>query len=399
MNEIRDSSKKNVGLVKDGNKFRRFAIKIIACCITILFSLFLLEILMIILEPYVFKGFYQYDRDLGFRVRPYANGSNRFGFNSRDYSLNKAHGVFRILVVGDSFNWAGGREGNYTALLEKKFEKYYGKHRIDIINAGYPMTHTGEQLAMLKKYGLQYHPDMVFLGFFAGNDFLDADPYRKRIVVNDTYFDIDTRHEKTFWGYPVILKSRLWYFIKQKIIAFRKINTDSAQQQMEWQPGDKNNACTFSEEDFLDIEKGRLEFCNISSHQNGIYKENVDYIFQSLSEMQQILTDRKIKLVVGIYPDEFQVNNDLLLKILRSFGLKENNYDAELMQHILKKYLESKHIPYIDLLDYFKIKGNKEPLYLCRNTHWNRAGNELAATIIFQYLLPRVGSMMKQCKT
>ena len=399
MSETENSCKKSGGLFKDRSKLRKFAIKIVASCIVILFSFLLLEILMIILEPYVFKGFYQYDRDLGFKVRSYTNGTNRFGFNARDFSLNKTDGVFRILVVGDSFNWAGGREGNYTALLEKKFEKYYGRHRVDIVNVGYPMTHTGEQLAMLKKYGLQYNPDMVFLGFFAGNDFLNADPYRKLIVVNDTYFDIDTRHEKTFLGYPVIFKSRLWYFIKQKITVFRKINTDDTQQKNVWpQEGQNSTACTFSEGEFLDIERHRLEFCNVSFYQKAKNKKNIDYIFQSLSGMQQILADRKIKFLVGIYPDEFQVSNTLLMDMFQSFGLEKNNYDVELMQHILKKDLESKHIPYIDLLDYFKIKANKEPLYLCRNTHWNSAGNELAATVIFQYLLPRVDSLIKQQK-
>ncbi|MDE5069539.1 MAG: hypothetical protein O4752_10470 [Trichodesmium sp. St4_bin8_1] len=108
---------------------------------------------MIFFEPYLFKGLYQYDPDLGFRVRPYMNGNNQFGFNDRDYPLEKNQNKFRLLVVSDSFNWAGGKEGNYTALLEKKFDSYFGKSQVEVINVGYPGTHTGEQLAMLKKFG------------------------------------------------------------------------------------------------------------------------------------------------------------------------------------------------------------------------------------------------------
>jgi len=104
---------------------------------------------MIVLEPYLFRGFYQYDADLGFMVRPNASGTSRFGFNDRDYPLQKDPGVFRVLVVGDSFGWIGGKEGNYTAILEKQLDAYYGKHQVDVINAGYPMTHTAEQLEML----------------------------------------------------------------------------------------------------------------------------------------------------------------------------------------------------------------------------------------------------------
>ena len=135
------------------------------------------------------QRFHEYDPDLGFRVRAYypvdqGTITNKFGFNDDDYPLQKTPGIYRILVVGDSFGWAGGREGNYTAMLERQLDKHYGYHRIDIVNAGYPMTHTAEQLVMLKKYGLQYHPDLVILGFFVGNDFIDGNPNRKRIVLN-----------------------------------------------------------------------------------------------------------------------------------------------------------------------------------------------------------------------
>ena len=187
-------------LLRKMGKLHPLMQKAIFAYLAIFLCLALMEIVMIISEPYLSNGLYQYDPDLGFRVRPYSSGTNMFGFNDRDYALDKPDGIYRILVVGDSFSWAGGIEGNYTALLERKFESHYGAHRVDVINAGYPMTHTGEQFAMLKKYGMQYHPDRVLVGFFTGNDFIDADPNRKRIVVNDTYFDIDRRlRSKDSW--------------------------------------------------------------------------------------------------------------------------------------------------------------------------------------------------------
>jgi hypothetical protein len=297
--------------------------------------------------------------------------------------------------VGDSFGWAGGMDGNYTAILERKFEEYYGTHRVDVINAGYPMTHTGEQLAMLKKYGLQYQPDIIFLGFFVGNDFIDADPYRKRIVVNDTYFDIDTRREKTFLGYPIIGKSRLWSFIQQKLLVWKELNKARTQQNNPTQKvNTKSRACTFSEEAFLYIERVRIEICNVRSNQMRIYREKIDFILQSLSQMQELLVRNQTKLIVGIYPDEFQVNEQLRSQIFENFGLEKDLYDIEFMQNLLAEYLEAHQIPYLDLLDAFRSQGKNESLYLCRNTHWNQAGNELAANLIFQYLLPQIDSVI-----
>jgi len=100
---------------------------------------------------------------MGFRVRSHTNGTNKFGFNDKDYPLEKPPGTFSILILSDSFNWAGGREGNYTALLENKFNADSTQSQVELINAGYPMTHTGEQLIALKKYGLQYNEGLGLL--------------------------------------------------------------------------------------------------------------------------------------------------------------------------------------------------------------------------------------------
>ncbi|NJN98344.1 MAG: SGNH/GDSL hydrolase family protein [Anaerolineales bacterium] len=188
--------------------------------LTIVLSFLFLEFLLLVFNDVVFrKSLYMYDPDLGYKARPYAhwgdNITNEFGFNDRDYPHQKKPGTYRILFVGDSFSWAGGLEGNYTAILEKKFEAEFGDSRVEIINTGYDATHTGEQLKALKKYGLQYNPDLVVLAFFVGNDFFDATPWRRRINVGGSQVDIDTRTdtEIALFGKLVVpFRSRLYLF-------------------------------------------------------------------------------------------------------------------------------------------------------------------------------------------
>jgi len=367
-------------------KISQFSLRIF---LWLILPLICVELLMIVLEPYLFKGLYEYDPDLGFRVRAYypvdqGTVTNKFGFNDRDYPLQKTPGVYRILVVGDSFDWAGGQEGNYTALLERQLDNHYGYHRIDIINAGYPMTHTAEQLVMLKKYGLQYHPDLVILGFFVGNDFIDGNPNRKRIVVNDLYIDIDKRREHIILGYPIIFQSRLLLYVKQKYKIFtelRKAATEPRQQVSQEQRG------TFAEETFLDLERGLLEFFNINSSRKGRFQKNINYILQSIAEMDALLKSRNIKFIVAIYPDVFQIDKTLLTVILEPFRLRREDYDLDLAQNILKSFLQSKDISYIDLTDRFRSGGQEKDLYLLSDSHWNRSGNQLAADILFETLV------------
>lgn len=358
----------------------------------VIVPLLLAELLMIVLDPYLFKSFHEYDPDLGFRVRAYfptneGTLTNQFGFNDRDYPLEKTPGIYRMLVVGDSFSWAGGLEGNYTALLERMFEGRNDSHRIDVINTGYPGTHTGEQLAMLKKFGLQYNPELVILGFFAGNDFFDADPYRKRIVVNDCLVDIDNRHEHRFLGYPIIKRSRIRLFLEQKY-EFYSQTRQAKKEAQDWAAatGQPEPVQNIPEETFLGIQNAKLQFFNQKTSARQ-FAANIDYIFRSLSEMNELLKSRNIKFMVAIYPDEMQVSPKQFDTLVAKFGLNREDYDLDLAQERLKSFLDSKQIPYLDLLDSFRSEEPKRDLYLWRNTHWNQAGNKLAAEELFQYLI------------
>jgi hypothetical protein len=348
------------------------------------------EVLMTLLDPYLFKGFYEYDPDLGFRVRPYspdADGAmtNRFGFNAGDYPLQKPPGTVRILVVGDSYNWAGGRDGNYTALLQRKFQQGEGGHKIDVINAGYPMMHPGEALAMLKKYGLQYNPDLVVLGFFMGNDFFDGDPDRKRIVVNGIYVDISRKREIRVLGYPIVPQSRLLLFLQQRYKVYAE--SRRAERDVRDHHGQRG---VLSEETYLLIEKGRLEFFSFSHLRGGTYQPRIDYILRCISEMNELLKSRGTELVVAIYPDVFQVDEKVLQTVLERFGLSREDYDLDPGRRLLRPFLDGKGIPYIDLTDRFRAEGKKQDLYLFRGTHWNSAGNRLAADILYEELATRV---------
>jgi hypothetical protein len=354
---------------------------------------------MTISDPYLFKDRFEYDPDLGFRARAYFRSppgimgegddgtiTNQFGFNDRDYPLTKDPGTFRILVVGDSFGWAGGLKANYTTMLEQMFEKRDGSHRVDVVNTGYPSTHTAEQLLMLKKYGLQYNPDLVILGFFAGNDFLDADPNRKRIIVNGCFVDIDKHHEHSLFGYPIIFQSRLRLFLTQKYESYA-MTKQARKEAEEWAAANGQPVPTknLPAQTFYGNQRVMLEFFNKKTSA-ARFGRNVDYILQSISEMNDLLKARNIKFMVAIYPDSTQVNPQLFDTLVTKFGLNREDYDLNLAQDELKTFLVARQIPYLDLLETFRAEEPKRDLYLLHDAHWNKAGNQLAAKILFQYL-------------
>jgi lysophospholipase L1-like esterase len=103
---------------------------------------------------------------------------NARGLRDREFSLEKAPGVTRILVLGDSqtFGWGVEAEQTYPKLVERQLAETNGAAgggRVEAINAAVPGTGTAHQLYFLETEGWEYHPDLVIVGFFF-NDLNDS---------------------------------------------------------------------------------------------------------------------------------------------------------------------------------------------------------------------------------
>lgn len=346
----------------------------------------LLEIILFIAEPWVSRGFYIYDPDLGFRVRPNTPVSNEYGFNDRDYPAVKEPGTFRILFVGDSFSWKNGLTGNYTAILERLFEDHFGAHRVDVINAGYPMTDTREQLAMLRKFDLPYRPDLVVLGFFCGNDIVDAVPQRRRIVVNDLPIML-YRRERTWCGRPLIWKSRLIYFAQQKWRVWQALRRGE-RESLKRMPQQPTHVGVMPRDIFLNYEVERLQFFSPGFCAQKPIARRFQFALKQVKRMRDFAAEHDADFAVALYPDEIQIVPELFQEVVSRYLLKAEDYDLDYIQRWMSERLAEERIPVLDLLPDFRAGGATSTLYSLQNTHWNEAGNERAANRLFEWLLP-----------
>src|SRR5262249_15767268 len=153
-------------------------------------------------------------------------------------------------------------------------------------------------------------------------------------VINDTLVNIDRRYEHTFLGHPIVFQSRLLLFIQQRYKIYRALRSAASQAEAEAiASGRPGPGGAFSKEDFMNVERSRFEFCNIRS---SAFQQNIDYIFQSISEMDALLKSRGIKFVVAAYPDEFQVNQGLLDETFEKYKLSRDDYDPFRAQRLLQ---------------------------------------------------------------
>jgi lysophospholipase L1-like esterase len=105
---------------------------------------------------------------------------NALGFHDRDYPVERpTPGTYRILVLGDSYvaAWEVPVADTFHKLLEARLhaEDPLRRASYEVIAFGQGRTAQETEIEWLRKYGALYHPDMVLLLFFCGNDFMEND--------------------------------------------------------------------------------------------------------------------------------------------------------------------------------------------------------------------------------
>ena len=133
-----------------------------------------------------------------------------------------------------------------------------------------------------------------------------------------------------------------------------------------------------------------MQFCNLRGHDGGMFDGNIDFVKESLTAMSALLESRGIDFVVAMFPDEFQVNSNLREELKTRLERSRSDFDMQLPQRLVGDHLQTQPVSVIDLLDPCVERGKTERLYLLRDTHWKRAGRQLAGELIFAELSQRL---------
>ena len=307
------------------------------------------------------------------RGKPFApNGSshlNSKGFNDVEFNIKKAAGTARILGIGDSFAFGVvPYEYNYLTLIEQNLKQ--SGHNVELINMGIPSIGPKEYLSLLINEGLALEPDRILLSFFIGNDFEES---RKRKLISYSYL--------------------------ASLIAFVLDHRTNGQ----WIPGDgryDDNAPTFTDKFYLELEVKRSAIFWLD---NRAFESDCGALvsmqqfcfataFSYISEIKRLCDSRNIGLTIVLIPDELQVSKPLQAEVIAASGLAEASFDFALPNRLLHEKFDELKIDYIDLITEFSAKSLDKRLYRPNDSHWNIAGNELAARLILQHLSAQLGS-------
>ena len=112
---------------------------------------------------------------------------------------------------------------------------------------------------------------------------------------------------------------------------------------------------------------------------NGLFSHAMSF----LTQIRDICDKRGIKFVVVLIPDEIQINSKLFQDVKNEFYSPDTVLDLDYPNQALQALLHEQSINFIDLKTDFKRASLQQPLYKPHDTHWNIAGNRLAADLIY----------------
>jgi hypothetical protein len=108
----------------------------------------------------------------------------------------------------------------------------------------------------------------------------------------------------------------------------------------------------------------------------------VSRVTGSLRRNERTCRQPRCHLVVVLIPDEAQIDPALSKDVARASGRSAQDLDFAQPNQWLAAALKAEGVRVIDLLPAFRDRGASGRLYKPRDTHWNIAGNALAAEAI-----------------
>lgn len=313
----------------------------------------------------------------GYRLQPNSIGYyqdntptiiNSNGHRDDESNPEKDKGVFRILVLGDSFTMGVNvrQEETYPQILERTLNEQFKETRIEVINAGVAGWEPFQYAQYYEHYGRQFKPDLILIGFFVGND-----TYNQISDVSQTATAVSgrliTRQDaaNTSIGLKVFLFE---HFHLARLILHKG--------QPLTQKFTRVNCQDFTKE-YLMIQTQRMEN-HLKRDQNRLNLAK-NSVYQIL-KVKRMADPEHIPVVVVLLPDENQINLGLQQKILTEDEFV--NYDFDMPQSMLIEMFQYVGISkVINPLPEFK--KDSGCLYM-NDTHFSPAGHELAAKVIFE---------------
>lgn len=327
---------------------------------------------------------------------------NSLGYRGPDFSPRKDPNRIRIFAIGDSFTFSIVPDA-YTIphLIEEDLKKQ--GINVEVINAGIGHASPLDFYLNLKNIHLQYEPDIVLI-LLDLTDLWD-DWHKERSAVYKKgeldHYDFTVINGKRDWWLVAIQYSAFCRYFHNKVVrSFQKI------QVLGWKKyfqaiaeGKKAKALIANAENVSN--KNKIEYDGLVMMRGREKKELIlEHWPRSagyLKKIKAMLDEKKIPMVLIMYPHGIYVGKDQWAKGRLSWGFEANKRYTDLFPfEIVGDFAKSENIPFINTLTAFP-KDPEKPLFYDSDGHLNEDGNKVVAAAIASDI--NLKNILKQFKT
>jgi hypothetical protein len=391
-------------------KFRAFFINIGLVIIVLVIVLGVLEAVLAITKfnvpevscfipgkgtTYIPRAFYRHTKE-GFSEGYF----NSHGFRDHERTYDKQPGVFRILVLGDSYIEAlqVQLEESFTAQLEKMLNARGSATRFEVLALGQSGFGTANEYVRYLNFGIAYNPDLVIVAFTTGNDFRDNSMLLSRGWGPSFYYAFDDdnnlvldrslvdAYEKSL-TFPKRLfqelktKSHLLSLISERIYLLRlQIEKKRLADTLEvGKPPETARAKT------LDL------FSDLNIYRRDLpppWKETVEITKAIILNFKNSAEDHGSQfLLLGLSNAE-QVHPEVGREVKEEFNIE---LDLEQPDRLLEEFASEHGVHFLKLMPALREYHARTGQYLhgfgsIHKGHWNQTGHQVAAELTFQFL-------------
>jgi hypothetical protein len=286
---------------------------------------------------------------------------NYLGYPGREFGRQRRAGVRRIAALGNSF--AVGPivpfANNYLTLLEN------ARPATEVYNFGVSGTGPREYAQILGEDVWPFQPDLVLVSLLVTHDVTETLPSPRYL---------DPRQHSLYW-----------LFAGGRREPLQVAQTDMQGATFNFQPEDgpapRLTEGTLTPAAFREVEVLRLRVC-LTPDPGGLEKK----WRRTLHDLRRLVAEcrrHSVPVAFVLIPDEAQVNPEVLDELVRTGAIDPRTFDRDRPQRRFRDFCTAAGVPCLDLLPVFL---GRTDLYAPRNTHWNVAGNRLAAARLAEWL-------------
>ena len=306
--------------------------------------------------------------DVEFRV-------NNLGFRGEDIAVQKPSGTYRVILVGDSFIEGESVVENKTAtsLVEKEITFESGQ-KIEMVNMGVMSYSPVVYYRVIKDKGLPLNPDLVIINVDM-SDFQNDYAYAKDMDEDGNFRNILFQQQM---GQPHValpaIDSKIKFWLRSNS-AFYMVVADRLKQLI--RKINKLPEPTVFLTNNLDSDPHYIT----RSEKNAADPEAWREISINLIKIRDLLTQKKIPLVVTVYPYGHQAGEDEWGKGRVRNGFETGKIYPSTAADLLVEFGNKNGIKVVNFVQDFRGAAKKEAgfLYYPQDGHFTEKGQRVMA--------------------